>query len=80
MTRQGDLALQKGDNTAHIHMDAINSETIRYYFDLLESTLKDNGLLHSPSQICNVDESGMPLDPKAPPFVLAEGGTSKVRY
>jgi len=60
ISRQGDLALRKGDNTAHNCMDAINSETINHYFDLLEDTLKENGLMHSPSQIYNVDESGMP--------------------
>jgi len=79
VSRQGDISLRKGDNTAHVRMDAMNSETINHYFDLLESTLKDNGLLHSPSQIYNVDESGMPLDPKAP-NIVAETGTKKVRY
>ena len=38
-TRQGDLSLQKGDNTAHVRMKAINSETMKHYFDLLESTM-----------------------------------------
>jgi len=47
--------------------------------DLLEDTLKENGLMHSPSQIFNVDESGMPLDPKAP-SILAKRGTKKVPY
>jgi len=46
VSRQGDPALQKGDNTAHICMDAINSETMKHY---LESTLKDNGLMLSQS-------------------------------
>ena len=40
-------------------MYAINSETIKHYFDLLKSTLKENGLMNSPLQIYNVDESGM---------------------
>ena len=69
VSRQGDLSLRKGDNTAHVRMDAINSETLNHYFDLLEIVLKDNGLMHSPSQIYNVDESGMPLDPKAPNII-----------
>ena len=79
VSRQGDLSLRKGDNTAHVHMDAINSETMNHYFDLLESTLKDNNLMNCPSQVYNVDESGMPLDPKAP-NIVAETGTKKVRY
>ena len=78
-TRQGDLSLQKGDNTAHVCMDAINSETMKHYFDLLESTLQDNDLMNAPSQIYNDDESGMPLDPKAP-NIVTKTGTKKVRY
>ena len=60
-------------------MDAINSETMNHYFELLESTLKDNNLMNCLSQVYNVDESGMPLDPKAP-NIVAETGTKKVRY
>ena len=78
VSRQGDLSLRKGDNIAHVRMDAINSETINHYFDLLESTLKENGLMCAPSQIY-VDESRMPLDPKAP-NIVAETGTKKVHY
>ena len=79
VSRQGDLSLRKGDNTAHVRMDAINSETMNHYFDLLEKTLKDNNLMNCPSQIYNFDESGMPLDPKAP-NIVAQTGTKKVRY
>ena len=75
-TLLADKVTQQGDNTAHVRMDEINSETINHYFDLLEDTLKENGLMHSPSQIYNVDESGMPLDPKAP-LVLVERGTKR---
>ena len=60
-------------------MDVINSETMNYYSELLEDTLKENGLMHPLSQIYNVDESGMTLDTEAQ-LVLAERGTKKVRY
>ena len=60
-------------------MDIINSETMNYYSELLEDTLKENGLMHTLSQIYNVDEIGMTLDTKAQ-LVLAERGTKKVRY
>jgi len=49
------------------------------YFDLLEDTLKKHNLLYCPAQIYNVDESGIPLDPKAP-NVVAKTGMKKVRY
>lgn len=54
-------------------MDAINEDTMKQYFDLLEDTLKEDNLLINPAQIYNVDESGMPLDPKAPNIVAQKG-------
>lgn len=48
LKRQGDLSLRWGDNTAHIRMDSINSETMKQYYDLLEATLKENNLMDSP--------------------------------
>ena len=63
----------------YVRMDAINEQTMKQYFDLLEDTLKEHNLLHNPAQIYNVDESGMPLDPKAPNMVT-QRGKKKVRY
>lgn len=37
---------------------------MKAYFDLLERTLIDHGLLNRPACIYNMDESGMPLDAK----------------
>jgi len=75
--RQGDLSLRRGDNISNIRMDVVNESTMRHYFDLLETTLKDDNLLHSPSQIYNVDETGVPLDPKAS-NVIEWTGSKKV--
>ena len=77
--RQEDLSLRRGDNTAHGRMDAVNEDTISHYFTLLKQTLKENNLTNSPGQIYNVDESGVPLDPKAP-NVVTKKGAKKVRY
>ena len=52
---------------------------MKQYFELLGDTIRDNGLLNCPSQIYYVDESGIPLDPKAP-NVVAVKGTKKVHY
>lgn len=60
-------------------MDAINEDTMKQYFNLLENTLKEHNLLDSPSQLYNVDETGMPLDPKAP-NIVTKRGVKKVRY
>ena len=43
----------------------MNSDTLKQYYDLLEDTLKELNLHNSPSQLYNVDESSIPLDPKA---------------
>jgi len=73
LERQEDLALRKGDNTAHSRMDAVNPDTMKHYFELLKETLTKNDLLNAPHQIYNVDESGVPLDPKALNVVTARG-------
>jgi len=50
-------------------MDAINQESISRYFDLLESTLKEHQLEDCLGQIYNMDETGMPLDPRPPNII-----------
>ena len=60
-------------------MDSTNREAIEQYFDLLEETLTKHDLSDFPAQIYNMDESGVPLDPR-PPNVVAEKGQKKVRY
>jgi hypothetical protein len=59
-------------------MDAVNEQTLNQYFDLLEDTLKEHNLLNSPSRIYNVDETGIPLDPR-PPNIVTRRGIKKVR-
>ena len=51
--------------TAHVRMDAINEQSLKQYFDLLEDTMKQHNLFNHPAQIYNVDESRVSLDPKA---------------
>ena len=78
LKRQKDLSLRRGDNTSNTRMDAINSETISQYFKLLKETLEQNKLMNLPQQIYNVNETGVPLDPKALSIVAATG-SRKVR-
>ena len=77
MERQSDLSLRQGDSTAHVRMDAMNKDTMDHYFALLSDTLTTRGLLDKPSQIYNVDESGVPLNPRPPKVVTAKGGDKK---
>ena len=48
---------------------AMDRETLDLYYDILESTLKDNDLLDSPCAIFNCCETGMPLHSKSPKVV-----------
>jgi len=59
-------------------MDAISQESISRYFDLLESTLKKHQLEDCSGQIYNMDETGMPLDPR-PPNIIEKGKLQAVR-
>ena len=52
---------------------------MKHYFDLLKKTLQENKFINSPGQIYNIDECGIPLDPKAP-NVIAKVGSKKVSY
>ena len=79
LLRQPDLSLRRGDTTAHVRMNAVNSETMKQYFSLLNDVMSEYELHSKPSQIYNVDESGIPFDPR-PPNVVTTKGTKKVRY
>ena len=49
-----------------VRMDAVNDENLAHYYRLLKvkACLKENDLLTHPEQIYNMDETGVPLDPK----------------
>jgi len=79
LERHPKLSLRSGDATGHVRMNAMTRENLTHYFDLLNECLVENGLKDHPEQIYNMDESGIPLDPK-PPKVLAVKGQKKVRY
>lgn len=57
-------------------MDCTNSAALANYFNLLEKYLEKVG---SPAQIYNMDEGGIPLDPR-PPNIVTRRGQKKVRY
>ena len=57
----------------------INRENIEQYFDLLKEVLDEFDLQNPPEQIYNMDETGVPLDPR-PPKIAAQKGQKKIRY
>ena len=52
---------------------ATNDVTINQYLDILEEALRENHMLDKPCQIFNLDETGVPLDPKPLKIVAARG-------
>ena len=52
---------------------ATTHEVINQYFDILEDVLTTHNLFDKPYQIFNLDETGMPLDPKPLKVVASRG-------
>ena len=71
--RHPEIMLRHAEPLSYARACANNPEVIGKYFDLLEDTLKANGLRQSPGQIFNSDEVGMPLVHK-PPKVVSHVG------
>ena len=42
-----------------------DSNVFHRYYDMLEQTLKSNGIFDHPTHIFNCDETGLPLSPKS---------------
>ena len=62
-----------------IRKNAVNSENLNEYFDLLQEVLQKNNFADHPEAIYNIDETGMQLEPHSPKLV-AQKGQKKVRY
>ena len=52
---------------------ATGHESVNSYCDLLEDTLKSNGIFKNVSRIVNCDETGIPLTPPSPKVLHAVG-------
>ena len=74
--RHPHVSLRSSAPLSLVRAQASNPETLSRYFDLLERTLDENGLSGRPGQMFNMDESGMPLDPKSPKVVVERGSSA----
>ena len=79
LKRHPKVALRSGDATAHVRMNAVTSDKLKNYFALLSEVLESNDFINHPERVYNMDETGIPLDPK-PPKVLCKKGQKKIRY
>ena len=75
--RHPDLVLRTAEPLSYVRAVCTSDEILDTYFDMLEATLTDNGLVGKPVQIFNMDETGMPLDPN-PSSVIAPVGYKHV--
>ena len=79
MKRHPNLSLHSGDSTAGVRMDALSKKNLESYFELLKSVYDKYDFYGHPEAIYNMDETGVPLEPR-PPKVVARRGQKKVRY
>ena len=79
MRRDPKLNLRSSDATAGVRLNAVNAENISAYFSLLKSSFDEHGFEEHPERVYNIDETGVPLEPR-PPKVIAAKGTKKIRY
>ena len=56
------LALRKADKLERSRAEALSPEIVKEYFELLKALLERNGLMNSPRQLYNCDETFLPLD------------------
>ena len=77
--RNPNLSLRSGDSTSTVRMNAVNPENVNTYFDLLEDLFDQFDFYSYPETIYNMDETGMPLEPR-PPKIVARKGQKKIRY
>ena len=71
--RHGQLTVRAAEPLSYFRAVSTSPQIISRYFDLLEQTLIDNDLMNAPTQIFNMDETGMPLDPHPSKVVTVRG-------
>ena len=71
--RHPSICLRTPTTLSHARVKGASPEAIGAYFDTLEETLSRNDLLDKPGQVFNMDETGMPLDPKSMKAIAEKG-------
>ena len=75
--RHPELVLCTAEPLSYTQAVCASDDILDAYFDMLEATLNDNELIGKPTQVFNMDETGMPLDP-SPSSVIAPVGSKHV--
>ena len=70
--RHPSICLRIPTTLSHVQVKGASPEAIGAYFDTLEETSR-NDLLDKPGQVFNMDETGVPLDPKSMKAIAEKG-------
>ena len=60
--RHPKLTLRTTDKLERSRAEALSPEIVKEYFETLKSILEENGVMNLPRQLCNCDETFLPLD------------------
>lgn len=77
LKRNQDLRIRKSEGVSLARCQGMNKVEVELYFQLLERTLRENDLMNKPSNIFNMDETGLQLNNKAG-YVIAAKGSKNV--
>lgn len=77
LRRHPDISVRTAEGISINRATGMNRETVKQYFELLEKVLNENGLFDKPSNIFNMDETGLQLNNR-PTKVLAAKGSKNV--
>ena len=62
--RHPNLTLKSAMPLTYARAMATDSDVFHHYYDMLEETLKSNGIFDNPTHIFNCDETGLPYGPE----------------
>ena len=60
--RHPEISLRKVDKLERSRAECLDPEVVKEYFEKLEKTLSENGLMNTPRRLYNCDETFLPLD------------------
>lgn len=77
LNRNSDLSIRKSEGVSIARARGMNRKDVQDYFKLLSDTLWEKKLINKPSNIFNMDETGLQLNNR-PEYVVAEKGSKNV--
>ncbi|CAH1995123.1 unnamed protein product [Acanthoscelides obtectus] len=73
LRRHPDISIRKAEGISFNRATGMNRLSVKHYFTLLENVLTDNHLHSKPSNVFNMDESGLQLNNRPTQALAAKG-------